>query len=69
MTAKPLEDQVWRWITQLLSDPQLLRAHFEESRGDPAVDGADERERTRLERQLKALDREIARLIDAYQAA
>lgn len=69
MTAEPLEDQVWRWIAQLLSDPQLLRAHFEESRGDPAVDGADERESTRLERQLKALDREIARLIDAYQAA
>ena len=69
ITAEPLEDQVWRWIAQLLSDPQLLRAHFEESRGDPAVDGADERESTRLERQLKALDREIGRLIDAYQAA
>jgi site-specific DNA recombinase len=69
VTAEPLEDQVWRWVAQLLSDPQLLRAHFEESRGDPAVDGADERESMRLERQLKALDREIGRLIDAYQAA
>ena len=69
VTAEPLEDQVWRWIAQLLSDPQLLRAHFEESRGDPAIDGADEREGTRLERQLKTLDREIGRLIDAYQAA
>jgi site-specific DNA recombinase len=68
-TAEPLEDQVWRWVTRLLSDPSLLRAHFEESRGDPAVDGADEREGARIERQLKALDREVGRLIDAYQAA
>ena len=28
-------------VTRLLSDPSLLRARFEESRGDPAVDGAD----------------------------
>ena len=69
ITAKPLEDQVWCWITRLLSEPALLRARFEESRGDPAVDSADEREGARIERHLKALDREVGRLIDAYQAA
>jgi len=67
-TAGPLEEQVWRWVSRLLSDPSLLRARFEESRGDPAVDGADEREGARVERQLKVLDREVGRLIDAYQA-
>ena len=47
----------------------MLRAHFEESRGDLAVDGAGLREAARIERQLKTSDREIQRLIDAYQAA
>jgi site-specific DNA recombinase len=37
------------------------------SHGDPAVDAAAERERERLERKLSAMDREVARLIDAYQ--
>src|SRR5689334_2200972 len=67
-TAGPLEEQVWGWVSRLLSDPSLLRARFEESRGDPAVDGADEREGARIERQLKVLDRAVGRLIDAYQA-
>jgi len=67
-TAGPLEEQVWGWVSRLLSDPSLLRARFEESRGDPAVDGADEREGARVERQLKVLDRAVGRLIDAYQA-
>src|SRR4029453_2027469 len=64
VTAEPLEDQ-----GRGLGAPRRLRAHVEESRGAPAVEGADERESLRLERQLKALDREIGRLIDAYQAA
>jgi len=69
ITAAPLEAQVWRWTAELLSEPALLRARFEESRGDPAVDGAVERERARIERQLRMSDCEIERLIDAYQAA
>jgi hypothetical protein len=61
-----VEEQVWSFVGGLLSDPALLRARYEESRGDPAVDAA-ERERERLERKLSAMDREVARLIDAYQ--
>jgi site-specific DNA recombinase len=45
----------------------LLRARYEESRGDPAVEGREERERQRLERQVHAMEREVQRLIDAYQ--
>ena len=69
VTAAHVEAQVWQWTAKLLSEPDLLRARFEESRGDPAVDGAGEREGARIERQLRASDRETERLIDAYQAA
>ena len=41
---------------------------YEPGRGDPAVDGRVEQERERSARKLAALDREISRLIDAYQA-
>ena len=69
VTAAHVERQVWQWTAELLSDPALLRARFEESRGDPAVDGSDEREGLRIERQLKMLGHELERLIDAYQVA
>jgi site-specific DNA recombinase len=69
ITAAPLEAQVWQWTTKLLSKPDLLRAHLEESRGDLAVDGAGMREEARIGRQLKVSEREVQRLIDAYQAA
>ena len=52
----------------LLSDPAVLRRQYEQGRGDPAVDVRAEQERSRLERKLAALDREVVRLIDAYQA-
>jgi site-specific DNA recombinase len=41
---------------------------YEQGRGDPAVDVRAAQERARLERKLAALDREVTRLIDAYQA-
>ena len=41
---------------------------YEQGRGDPAVDVRAEQERVRLERKLAALDREVTRPIDAYQA-
>ena len=69
ITAAPLDAQVWQWAAKLLSEPDLLRAHFEESRGDLVVDGAGMREGARIGRQLKMSEREIKRLIDAYQAA
>ena len=52
----------------LLADPVVLRMQYVQGRGDPAVDVRAEQERMRLERQLASLDREVTRLIDAYQA-
>lgn len=52
----------------MLSDPTVLRMQYEQRHGDPAVDVRAEQERGHLERKLPALDREVTRLIDAYQA-
>ncbi len=59
---------VWEYVKALLSDPELLKSRYEEGRADPAVDSEQEREKERIKRKLKALDREVGRLIDAYQA-
>ncbi len=66
--APKTEPLVWEYVSGLLSDPDLLRARYEESRGDPTVEVRAEQERERIERKLGAMDREVQRLIDAYQA-
>jgi site-specific DNA recombinase len=66
--ATTIEPQVWDHVKTLLSDPEVLRRQYEQGHGDPAVDVRAEQERARLERKLTALDREVTRLIDAYQA-
>jgi site-specific DNA recombinase len=66
--AREVEGPIWEYVKQLLSDPELLKRRYEEGRGDPAVDDGEEREKERIGRKLKALDREVGRLIDAYQA-
>jgi len=66
--AREVEGPIWEYVKKLLSDPELLKARYEEGRGDPAVDDEEERERERIGRKLGALDREVGRLIDAYQA-
>jgi site-specific DNA recombinase len=55
-------------VKALLSDPAVLRRQDEHGRGAPAVDVRAEQERARLERQLATRDREVTRLLDAYQA-
>jgi hypothetical protein len=52
----------------MLADPAVLRMQYAQGHGDPAVDVRAEQERVRLERTLAALDREVTRLVDAYQA-
>jgi site-specific DNA recombinase len=66
--ASTVEPQVWKHVQRLLSDPAVLRMQYEQGHGDPAVDVRGEQERERLERKLATLDREVTRLIDAYQA-
>lgn len=68
LSATVIEACVWDHVQVLLSDPAVLRTQYEHGRGDPAVDVRAEQERIRLERQLAALDREVTRLVDAYQA-
>ena len=66
--AATIEPRVWDNVKRLLSDPEVLRRQYAQGHGDPAVDVRAAQERERLERKLAALDREVARLVDAYQA-
>ena len=68
LRATVLEACVWAHGKARLSDPAVLRTPDAQGRGDPAVDVRAEQERGRLERKLAALDREVTRLVDAYQA-
>jgi site-specific DNA recombinase len=68
LSATMIESCVWDHVKALLSDPDVLRRHYEQGHGGPAVDVRAEQERVRLERKLIAFDREVVRLIDAYQA-
>jgi len=68
LSAPTIEQTVWEHVQTLLADPEVLRQQYEQGRGDPAVDVRAEHERARLERKLTALEREKARLLDAYQA-
>ena len=68
VSAAKVEPMVWEYVSELLSNSELLRARYEEGHGDPAIEERDEQERVRIERKLQSLEREIQRLIDAYQA-
>jgi site-specific DNA recombinase len=68
LSAILIEACIWDHVKALLSDPAVLRTQYEHGRGDPAVDVRAEQERVRLERKLAALDREVTRRVDAYQA-
>jgi site-specific DNA recombinase len=63
-----LEEQVWAYVRQLLAEPELLHARYAEGIADPAYDREAEQEGERLTRRLAGHDREIQRLLDAYQA-
>jgi site-specific DNA recombinase len=67
MMTEEIEPVVWEYVKGLLSDGELLKARYEEGKGDPAMEAPQEREKERIERRLKALEREVGRLIDAYQ--
>jgi site-specific DNA recombinase len=68
LTAERIEPLIWDHVRNLLSDPELLKSHYEEGRGDPAIQTHEEQERQRIERKIQGLAREAQRLIDAYQA-
>ena len=66
--ADKIEPLVWEHVRDLLSDRDLLQARYQEGCGDPAANPGEEQERERIERRLKAQQREVQRLVDAYQA-
>jgi site-specific DNA recombinase len=68
LQAGLLEPLVWEYVRDLLADPAVLQARYADGCADPAVYAPDDQERARLSRKLQALDREVQRLIDAYQA-
>ena len=65
--AQSVEAVVWDHVKALLADPAVLQTQYAQGRGDPAVDVKADQERERIERKLTGLDREVSRLIDAYQ--
>lgn len=68
LSATVIEACVWAHVKAMLADPAVLRTQYTQGCGDPAVHVRAEQERVRLERKLAALDREVTRLVDAYQA-
>ena len=68
MMAREVEGPIWEYVRELLPDPEPLKARYEEGCGDPTVNDEEEREKERIGRKLKALDREVERPIDACQA-
>jgi site-specific DNA recombinase len=67
--AECLEGALWDHMKRLLSDPEALVAQFRDMARLAAEGGEGHHgEAEKLEAQLKRLDREEGRLIDAYQA-
>jgi site-specific DNA recombinase len=67
--AETLEAAVWVHIQGLLNDPESLLAQFRDlARVEAEGDAGQRAEVQKLDAQLKRLDREEGRLIDAYQA-
>jgi site-specific DNA recombinase len=68
LSATVIEAWIGDHVQAVRSDPAVLRAPYAQGHGDPAVDVRAEQERVRLERKRAALDREVTRLVEAYQA-
>lgn len=67
--APTLEAAVWGHVQRPLSDPESPLAQFRDiARVEAHTDATRRAEAQKLEAQLRRLDREESRLIDAYQA-
>ena len=66
--AETLEAAVWGHIQQLLSDPEVLLAQFRDTaQHDEGGNVSQQTEADKLQAQLRRLDREAGRLVDAYK--
>jgi site-specific DNA recombinase len=59
-----LDEAVWKDVSQLLRDPEMLRAEFDRRLRSPIDDNAEHQQ---LLRQQQSAQRGISRLIDAYE--
>ena len=66
--ADPLEAAVWDHVHRLIADPDALRRQFDALAQVPSGPAGDRAEAERWAAQLRRLDREEVRLVDAYQA-
>jgi site-specific DNA recombinase len=67
--AEALEAAVWGHVKGLLSEPEALLSQFRDmAQADAEGDSGQRAELQKLEAQIKRLEREEVRLIDAYQA-
>lgn len=65
--AETIENLVWHSVRELLRDPQLLLAQYQQ-RQEPGYGTPEQQEQQRLKRRIVALEREGQRLLDAYQS-
>ncbi|MGL5909992.1 MAG: recombinase family protein, partial [Phycicoccus sp.] len=68
LRADPLEAAVWDHVHRLIAAPATLRSEFDARAATPDGPAGERAEAERWDAQLRRLDREEVRLVDAYQA-
>ncbi len=61
-----LDEVVWQKITELLDDPKLIIEQYKRQK-DIALSGGTQKQCQKLEQKIQLFDKQIQRLIDAYQ--
>jgi site-specific DNA recombinase len=70
VSASRLDEEVWKYVQNLLLDAELLRQYYQASQesANPNEGSEAEEEARRLERKIQGQEREVQRLIDGYVA-
>jgi len=65
--VEDLDELVWQQVTELLEKPELIRAELERRRQESLKSDPLERRRGQLTQELKRVEQQIDKLLDAYQ--
>jgi len=65
--VEDLDELVWRQVTDLLEKPELIGAELERRRQESLKNNPLERRRGQLTHELKRVEQQIDKLLDAYQ--